>query len=216
MNNLIEVFEESKKRMYFKDLDFFNKLDEKQIRTMFYPGLILAFAEYTNYSWEDAKELALLSQLLSYSIEIHEKIFQEEKIVDLVVLEGDHLYISVFKEITTSNHIKDIGKFTDYIRTFSEKRIMCIDGILTEEEVNEYKFKHITKIITEIVAAGDTEIKKISEKLSDIFIIYLKDESKFEEAKEKFIIEIAKEYNPKILRATKYIIESMGGVNIEK
>lgn len=220
MNNLREVFEKSKKRMFFKDLDFFEKLDDKQRKTMFYPGMILSFADYTNYPLEDAKDLALLAQLLSYSIEIHEIICKDKEINDLVILEGDHLYSRVFLEITTSKHIKHISKFTDYIRNYSEKKIMFIDGLISLEEVNEYKYKRVSRVITEIIAPDNKELLEISEKISDLFILYAtrakKDMTEFEWAKEKFIIDSKKDYDSKMFGIIEYIINSMEGVSIEK
>lgn len=215
MDNLVEIFEKSKKEMFYKELDYFKKLNEKQKNTMFYPAMILNFSEYTNYPQEDAQELALFSQLLYYSIEIHEKILTDQIIDNLVILEGDHLFTKVFRKMTLTPQIKNISRFTDYIRNFSEKRIMFIDGLLSEKEVLNYKYRQIGKIIADVIAPENDIILEISIKLSELYMIYLKEEEKFEEEREKLIISIGEKNEPKIIMIVENTIKYMGGVNVE-
>ncbi len=217
MNNLNEIFEKSKKNMVFKELDFFRKLNEKQIKSLFYPGLILNMANYTGYSEDDAKELALLSHLLYFSIEIHEKILEDEDVNNLVILEGDHIYSGVFKKITRSVHINNISKFINYIKNISKKRIMFIDGIFKENEVTEYKYKQISKIVMEIIAEDNDEIMEIALKLSDLYIIYIKeDREKFLNEKNSIINYYKNQNNEKMFRTIKNIIYSMEGLTSEQ
>lgn len=211
MTNLRDIVENSKKEMFFKGLDYFGKLNDKQKKTLFYPGMILSLAKYTNYPKEDARDLSIFSQVLYYSIEIHEKIFEENENIDLVILEGDHLYSKVFKQLTMSNHIKDISKVTDYVKTYSEKRIMLIDGLLLEEEVLNYKYKQISLLITEIIAPENEELLEITAKLTDLYMLFLKDDVLFKDEKDKLIKDSNEKHPEKIQKLILGIIKSIGG-----
>ena len=216
MKDLSEIFESSKENMFFKELDFFKKLDEKQKMTLFYPGMILYFASYTGYSRENAKELALLSQLLFYSIEIHEKILKNDEVNNLVILEGDHLYSNVFKKITRSIHIENIHLFTNYVRTFSEKRIMNLDGLLLEDDVVKYKYKEIARIIAEIVSKNNKVLLEISELLAELYIEFFADNNKFSDSKIKLIDKINLKYGLEYKDISEKIVKSMEGVLSEQ
>ena len=211
MNNLTEVFEISKENMFFRELDFFKKLTEKEKNSLFYPGLIINTAQYTGYPEEDGKELALLAQMLYYSIEIYEKILQNEEVNNLVILEGDHLYSKVFQKINRSVHIENISKFTNYMKNFCEKRIMFLDGILPEEEVIEYKYKQVSKLVMEIIAEGNNEIMETALELSDLYIVYLKDEKAFLNKKKNLLNNYEKK-DIGYFNLVKKIVDSMKGV----
>ena len=214
MNKLIEIFENSKENMFFKELDFFRKLTDKEKNSLFYPGLIINIAQYTAYPEEDGKELALLAQMLFYSIEIHEKILEANEVNNLVILEGDHLYSKVFQKITRSVHIENISKFTNYMKNFCEKRIMFLDGILPEEEVAEYKYKQISKLVMEIIAEGNNEIMETALELSDLYIVYLKDEKAFLNKKKNLLNNYEKK-DIGYFNLVKKIVDSMEGVASE-
>ncbi|NCC80869.1 MAG: hypothetical protein EOM04_01160 [Clostridia bacterium] len=214
MNNLTEVFENSKENMFFKELDFFKKLTDKEKKSLFYPGLIINVAQYTGYPDKDAKELALLAQMLFYSIEIHEKILEANEVNNLVILEGDHLYSKVFQKITRSVHIENISKFTNYMKNFCEKRIMYLDGLITENKVTEYKYKQISKLVMEIIAEGNNDIMLTALELSSLYIVYLKNESIFPDEK-KNLLNKFKEKDEKVFDLVKKIVDSMEGVASE-
>lgn len=214
MNNLTEVFENSKENMFFKELDFFKKLTDKEKKSLFYPGLIINVAQYTGYPEKDAKELALLAQMLFYSIEIHEKILEANEVNNLVILEGDHLYSKVFQKITRSVHIENNSKFTNYMKNFCEKRIMYLDGLITENEVTEYKYKQISKLVMEIIAEGNNDIMVTALELSSLYIVYLKNESIFSDEK-KNLLNKFKEKDEKLFDLVKKIVDSMEGVASE-
>jgi hypothetical protein len=214
LNNLTEVFENSKENMFFKELDFFKKLTDKEKKSLFYPGLIINVAQYTGYPEKDAKELALLAQMLFYSIEIHEKILEANEVNNLVILEGDHLYSKVFQKITRSVHIENISKFTNYMKNFCEKRIMYLDGLITENEVTEYKYKQISKLVMEIIAEGNNDIMLTALELSSLYIVYLKNESIFPDEK-KNLLNKFKEKDEKVFDLVKKIVDSMEGVASE-
>lgn len=214
MNNLTEVFENSKENMFFKELDFFKKLTDKEKKSLFYPGLIINVAQYTGYPEKDAKELALLAQMLFYSIEIHEKILEANEVNNLVILEGDHLYSKVFQKITRSVHIENISKFTNYMKNFCEKRIMYLDGLITENKVTEYKYKQISKLVMEIIAEGNNDIMLTALELSSLYIVYLKNESIFPDEK-KNLLNKFKEKDEKVFDLVKKIVDSMEGVASE-
>ena len=213
MTNLRDIFENSKKEMFFKELDYFRKLNDKQKESLFYPGMILSLAEYTNYPKEDARDLAIFSQVLYYSIEIHENIFKETENEnnDLVILEGDHLYSKTFKKLTMSKHIKDISKVTDYVKTYSEKRIMLIDGLLSEKEVLDYKYKQVSKLITEIIAPDKEELLEITAKLTDLYMLFLKDDILFNGVKDKLIKDSKTNQPEEIQKIILDTIRSIGG-----
>ena len=177
-----QVYDQTKSQMTFKGIDFFDVLTEKERDTVFYPSLALHYGKAKGYDSALAFSLAELAQLLYYSIEIHEKIINGKGIKNLVVLEGDYLYARVFEKITNSEHFREIHRFIDYVKSYSEKKIMHIDGLLAKEELVAYKYGALAAIVVDIIDGGDQAPGFPSEPLSHLHHMYL-------ENAENFIIE---------------------------
>lgn len=168
-----EILVKTEKSMSFKDINYFDNLSEREKINLFFPQMIFSFAEKSAYPYEEAYELAGFSQLLFFSIQLHDKILEAKGNPNLLILEGDHLFSLVFKKIITSKHEKHILKFTNYIKNLSEKRILCIDGLLDKNEVDSFKFKEVSRIIAEIVGKNNPVLLDLSQELSELLLEYL-------------------------------------------
>ena len=110
-----------------------------------------------------------------------------------------------------SKHIKDISKVTDYVKTYSEKRIMLIDGLLSEKEVLDYKYKQVSKLITEILAPDKEDLLEITAKLTDLYMLFLKDDILLNGAKDKLIKDSKTNQPEEIQKIILDTIRSIGG-----
>lgn len=210
-----EILRKTEKTMTFKEINYFDNLSVKEIRNFFYPQMIFSFAKKTNYPLDESNQLAYLSQLLFYSIQLHDKILVAEDEVGLLVLEGDHLFSLVFEEITSSSQIEHTLKFTNYIKDLSEKRILALDGSLDVELVEEFKFQEVARIITQIVGKNDPQLLELSKNLSYLLRSYLKEDS-YQEDKDAFFDNYFLGKDSQLEEMALQIIEAMEGEIIEK
>lgn len=210
-----DILRKTEKTMTFKEINYFDNLSVKEIRNFFYPQMIFSFAKKTNYPLDESNQLAYLSQLLFYSIQLHDKILVAEDEVGLLVLEGDHLFSLVFEEITSSSQIEHTLKFTNYIKDLSEKRILALDGSLDVELVEEFKFQEVARIITQIVGKNDPQLLELSKNLSYLLRSYLKEDS-YQEDKDAFFDNYFLGKDSQLEEMALQIIEAMEGEIIEK
>ena len=215
MKHLKEIIKKSKDNMTYRDIDFFEMLDQKEKKSVFYPSLIMNFAEYKNYPADEAGELALLSQLLYYSIELHEKTRKNDDSETLLILGGDYLFSLVFRMITGSKHIKDIRSFTEFIKKFSEKRVLCIDGALDNQEILTYKCSHLAKIAVAIISDNDQLLLDLGEELASLYAVYLEDEKTYELRKNEFLSVQQQNISSELYAALEKIADSIGGAEHE-
>ncbi len=205
-----EIFEKTEKNMSFKDINYFESLSELEKRNLFFPQMIFSFAEKSSCPLDEAYELAYFSQILFYSIQLHDKVLEDKDNINLLILEGDHLFSLVFKKIISSSYSRHILKFTNYIKNLSERRILCIDGFLEKEEADEFKFKEVSRIITEIVGKNDPQLLDLSQKLSELLLNYLKNDD-YKNYKLSWTQEYLSLKDPEIQEIANKIIKAMEG-----
>ena len=175
MNDLQSVLCHTSLKMKYKNIDFFDFLDQKEKKAQFYPKLILEMSEYSHYDREKALILAEVSQLLFYSLEIHEKISCPQYPKTEVILAGDYLYSQIFKIITTRNFEELIPFFTTFIKEFSAKRILFFDGEMESEELLRFKYVRPAEIAARVITKDNPEMLQVASDLSDLFYLHMTD-----------------------------------------